>query len=80
LAPSKPKKCGVKEKTTLESGYKDKEDRGKQIKKKMKYFEAIKAGLAQNRDKIPNLDKGINEINKILSGYQGFGSISLPLP
>jgi hypothetical protein len=58
----------------------DKEGRAKQIKKKVKYFEAVKAGLVRNRDKIPNLDKGINEINKSLSGYQGFSSISLPLP
>ena len=64
----------------LESGYKDEEGWAKQIKKKVKYFEAVKAGLAQNRDKIPNLDTGINEINRILSGYHGDGPISLPLP
>lgn len=53
----------------LDSGYKDDAGKIKQIKKKLRYFDAIKSKLAQNSDKIPALHVGIDEINKILARY-----------
>jgi guanosine-3',5'-bis(diphosphate) 3'-pyrophosphohydrolase len=50
----------------LESGYKIKTERVKQIKKKLRYFGAIKRGLAQNLRQTPTLAKGIDAINRVL--------------
>jgi guanosine-3',5'-bis(diphosphate) 3'-pyrophosphohydrolase len=50
----------------LESGYKIKTERVKQIKKKLRYFDAIKRGLAQNLRQTPKLAKGIDAINRVL--------------
>ena len=60
----------------LESGYKEKERRMMQIKKKLRYFDAIRGGLARNSAKMPQLKKGIDEINRIL-GSNKMGPVNL---
>ncbi len=62
----------------MDSGYKEEKDKVKQIEKKIRYFDAINAGLAENSSKIPKLDRAVAEINSILSRYDGIKPISLP--
>jgi guanosine-3',5'-bis(diphosphate) 3'-pyrophosphohydrolase len=63
----------------VESGYPEFEKRAEQIKKKVRYFDSIKAGLARDSSKIPHLSKAIDEINIIISKYaaSGISPISL---
>lgn len=53
----------------IPSGYKEQRKQAEQVDKKLKYFEVIKTGLYENRDKIPNLDKALDEMNALLSSY-----------
>lgn len=52
----------------LQNGYSH-EEATKQIENKLKYFDAIKKGLKNNKEKIPRLDEAILTINSILSQY-----------
>jgi guanosine-3',5'-bis(diphosphate) 3'-pyrophosphohydrolase len=54
----------------LETGYKNKRKRKNQIRKTLRYLDAIKPGLTRNSKRFPRLKKGIDEINKILTGYR----------
>ena len=40
-----------------------------QVKYKIKYLHAIKSGIAQNKNKIPNLSEGENLLNLVLHQY-----------
>ena len=53
----------------LKSGY-FKDKRLRQVKKTLRYLDAIKPGLTRNSARIPRLENGINEINKICSKYK----------
>lgn len=53
----------------LELGY-DKDKRLRQVKKTLRYLDAIKSGLAKNSKRFPRLEKGVNEINNILNKYR----------
>lgn len=53
----------------LDSGYDNMDEKLQQIKKKLGYFAAIRAGLLENKDRIPKLDKGLNSLNSYLSAY-----------
>jgi len=53
----------------LPTGYGTQQERAVQVEKKLKYFEAIRIGLQENKDKIPNLDKVYEELNALLSSY-----------
>jgi hypothetical protein len=55
----------------LDSGYRDESQRVEQVKKKLRYFDAIKSELGRNTSKIPHLDEGIGQINRILSRHNG---------
>lgn len=61
----------------LDSGYEDESAKVEQVKKKLRYFDAIKSGLRQNSSRIPHLDEGIDQINEILSKYHRINPISL---
>lgn len=61
----------------LDSGYKVEGEKVNQVRKKLRYFDAIKIGLVQNSSRIAHLDKGIDGINSIISRYDGVGPISL---
>lgn len=50
----------------LQSGYKEKRKRMEQVKKKLRYFDAVRKGLIRNSSRMPMLDKAIVEINVIL--------------
>ena len=53
----------------LPSGYRDRDKQAEQVDKKLKYFEAIRKGLSANRNRIPNLDKGVDDLNELLCFY-----------
>jgi guanosine-3',5'-bis(diphosphate) 3'-pyrophosphohydrolase len=53
----------------IPSGYKEYQKQAEQVKKKLVYFEAIRKGLLENREKIPYLDKGLDELNAMLAHY-----------
>jgi (p)ppGpp synthase/HD superfamily hydrolase len=53
----------------LPSGYRDRDKQAEQVDKKLKYFEAVRKGLSANRNRIPNLDKGVDDLNALLSFY-----------
>jgi hypothetical protein len=59
----------------IPTGY-EKEARPKQAEKKIAYINAIRTGLIDNRDKIPQLDKTIDELNALLSLYGRSVSLS----
>ncbi|HKX81055.1 MAG TPA: HD domain-containing protein [Nitrososphaera sp.] len=48
----------------IESGYR-KERRSRQFTKALRYFVAIKSSLEKNSKRLPRLEKGINEIDKM---------------
>jgi hypothetical protein len=53
----------------LPSGYMDAGNRADQAEKKLRYFEAIRNGLHENREKIPAFDKGLDELKAMLPIY-----------
>jgi (p)ppGpp synthase/HD superfamily hydrolase len=53
----------------LPSGYSERTRQIEQAEKKLRYFDAIREGLSQNRDKIPNLVQGIRALNDLLTPY-----------
>src|SRR6185503_9495535 len=53
----------------IPNGYAQQEERVQQVDKKMAYLDVIKKGLRTNSYKIPQLDKGLDEVNSLLSLY-----------
>ena len=45
------------------------EKKSDQVSNKLEYFDAIRSGLAKNREKFPNLDAVMKRLNEILKEY-----------
>jgi guanosine-3',5'-bis(diphosphate) 3'-pyrophosphohydrolase len=60
----------------LKSGYPQLEQRKRQVLNKLQYIKSIKDGLREHKSNIPNLQKGVDDLNLLLAEY-GVESISI---